>query len=705
MLFSNKSLVRLVSAAAFMLFYVGNSSAQTDVNKVVVAQTSGSSMYISVDHSALSLFNDSTIARLNPDGDGEWNTWKDALTNGNSPGMDVNFDSNAAYGLTNVDGSGDLTLGTITMTGFIIDGVGNATTASLNNSNGGITNAGSIAGATTINASGAITGGSLTDGSATLASGALSGATNIDGSGDLTMGTVTMTGFSVDADGDVVSKSLDNTSGGITNAGAISGATTVTASGTVQAEQLTSTDDLTVADVANIDGTLDLATGSITDQTGAISFGDDNLSTTGDLDISSGTLTLADDQISGDKVSGGTIGTVTISQLAGAMDANSQAMTNVNIDSGNIDGTAIGSTTPSTISATTIEASQDATFNGTNHLIYGETSIHNNLSVLDNTTGTTTQFSVDEATGNTTIAGTLTVAGAIDANNDLDLDGTDVDIDATNDISLDAGAASNFSTSDGALTLEGAGGVIVNATNGSLTLNGAGQTVDLDAVFIDVDATTITVDATTTTFSGNVEGPNATADNQFTTYYQLDSLANRAPFNETLRRFRLGTSQSITTGAGATRVALSGSGIYTESSDPVENPVDPLNPPMSVQSTGGQHIDLSDPGIYQVMLTMELSNSNVSDALALVEIYNYDALQDVFPDLRVLAADTEEVYGTGNAFTGVNSHLNLSMTFKADNSNEDIYIQITTYGADIDIEGYGFTVSRIGEEEGAILGP
>ena len=50
----------------------------------------------------------------------------------------------------------------------------------------------------------------MTDGTATLAAGALTGATNVDGSGDLTMGTVTMIGFSVDADGDVVSKSLNN---------------------------------------------------------------------------------------------------------------------------------------------------------------------------------------------------------------------------------------------------------------------------------------------------------------------------------------------------------------------------------------------------------------------------------------------------------------------------------------------------------------
>ena len=60
-----------------------------------------------------------------------------------------------------------------------------STVDSLNVQNGGITNAGSIA-----------------------------GATSIDGSGDLTMGTITMTGFSVDADGDTALKSLaiDNSS-------------------------------------------------------------------------------------------------------------------------------------------------------------------------------------------------------------------------------------------------------------------------------------------------------------------------------------------------------------------------------------------------------------------------------------------------------------------------------------------------------------
>ena len=41
------------------------------------------------------------------------------------------------------------------------------------------------------------------------AAGAIAGATSVDGTGDLTMGTITMTGFSVDADGDTAVKSLE----------------------------------------------------------------------------------------------------------------------------------------------------------------------------------------------------------------------------------------------------------------------------------------------------------------------------------------------------------------------------------------------------------------------------------------------------------------------------------------------------------------
>ena len=94
-------------------------------------------------------------------------------------------------------------------------------------SNGNTTIAG------TLDVNSYIVGTSITDGAATLASGALSSATDIDGSGDLTMGTITMTGFSVDADGDTSIKSLNNNSGGIINAGDITGATTINASGAI----------------------------------------------------------------------------------------------------------------------------------------------------------------------------------------------------------------------------------------------------------------------------------------------------------------------------------------------------------------------------------------------------------------------------------------------------------------------------------------
>lgn len=258
----------------------------------------------------------------------------------------------AIAGATSIDGSGDLTMATITMTGFSVDADGDtvgktlsasagvsagaastfaggvnlqssgvtnagaiagATTvsgsglfsahgglnagnsnftvsnagavvaASLNNSSGGITNAGSIAGATTISGSGALSIGA----GATLAgalnlqvggitnAGSIAGATSIDGSGDLTVGTITMTGFSVDADGDTSAKSLISTStisgsgaltalsleaygldaksAGISNAGAIAGATTITGSG------LLTMNDISVTSTTFLGGTITMS--------------------------------------------------------------------------------------------------------------------------------------------------------------------------------------------------------------------------------------------------------------------------------------------------------------------------------------------------------------------------------------------------------------------------------------------------------------
>ena len=113
-------------------------------------------------------------------------------------------------------------------------------------SNGNLSTTGTLgAGAATVTSLNASSGG-ITN------AGAISGASSIDGSGDLTMGTITMTGFSVAADGVMAA--------------------------------------LTGSSV----GTLTLADGSITDSSGSISFGSDNLDTTGTLDAGAATVTSLD---------------------------------------------------------------------------------------------------------------------------------------------------------------------------------------------------------------------------------------------------------------------------------------------------------------------------------------------------------------------------------------------------------------------------
>jgi hypothetical protein len=65
------------------------------------------------------------------------------------------------------------------------------------------------------------------------------------------------------------------------------------------------------------------------------------------LDVSAGTLTLADNQISGDKVEGGTIASITL--------------TSADINGGTIDGTVIGGSSAAAVTATALTATSSAT--------------------------------------------------------------------------------------------------------------------------------------------------------------------------------------------------------------------------------------------------------------------------------------------------------------------------------------------------------
>lgn len=62
------------------------------------------------------------------------------------------------------------------------------------------------------------------------------------------------------------------------------------------------------------------------------------------------------------------LGTVSIGTLGGPLNANSQAITNVNIDSGAIDGTNIGANSVGTGAFSTLSATGDGTFSGTGQI-------------------------------------------------------------------------------------------------------------------------------------------------------------------------------------------------------------------------------------------------------------------------------------------------------------------------------------------------
>ena len=314
--------------------------------------------------------------------------------------------------------------------------------------------------------------------------------------------------------------------------------------------------------------------------------------------------------------------------------------------------------------------------------------------------------------GNTMIAGALDInnfdvdaSGNLDLDANLDMDGTTADFQASGGISLDAGAASNFTTSAG-LTLEGGAGVTVTSTGGSMTLNGTGQTVYLDAATLDVDAATITVDATTTTFTGDVKGPRSTGDDEFVTYAQLDSMANKAPFNETYKAYKYpgGTAQNFPTGV-KTRMVLEDDGAldfyYAELSGPVTNPDDPTEPPYSIQGpTADYHMNLADKGIYQYFLSIEFENVGAVDAFVVVEVVNRDITPDAFfGSERIVSSESEFLYGSGFTY-GLPVHVNTGMTFETNNDDEDIYVDITVYGsgASVDLKGMSFSLSRVGEE-------
>jgi len=103
------------------------------------------------------------------------------------------------------------------------------------------------------------------------------------------------------------------------------------------------------------------------------------------------------------------------------------------------------------------------------------------------------------------------------------------------------------------------------------------------------------------------------------------------------------------------------------------------------------------------MLTIEFA-PNASDAMVLVELKNYDPTLSGFgANPRVIASTTGLV--SPSTFTDalgnpvvVNTHLNLAMTFATTSADEDLYVDITAFGDDVDVMSFALSVSRVGAE-------
>ena len=169
------------------------------------------------------------------------------------------------------------------------------------------------------------------------------------------------------------------------------------------------------------------------------------------LDLTQGTLELADDQISGDKIEGGTINSITINELGGSLDCNSQDMENINIINGTINNVSLGLTTPctelqldninidgNTISTTDIDGNLILQPNGN-----GEITTNSNITAQGTITGGT-------ITG-TSIVGTLTTVSQPNITEVGSLDGGSI---TTNFGDIDVGTSTITSNKLNSTTLK-----------------------------------------------------------------------------------------------------------------------------------------------------------------------------------------------------------------------------------------------------------
>ncbi len=358
-------------------------------------------------------------------------------------------------------------------------------------------------------------------------SGAGTGAISVDADGTLTMdsdGALTMGGSSVDVDADNGTLSLDGSTG--LNIG-------------------------TAADVAiDMDAsTLDIdASGAVTiDASGANAISIGAEANTGAINVGTGAS-------------------------ARAIQVGNAASTSVGID-------ALAVTIESVNALSLTDGTADLAYDGSGNVAltsvaYAHTATGAiSIDVVDNTAsaysiGSTGKADIlkvvsTDAGEGVTMSGTLGVLGLSSLRGIDNAHNGITNVGALSEVSSIASATASPTALDidasGILQLDGAGGITIGVA--------ADKAIDMDASTLDIDASgAVTIDGastiqinavTSTTFTGDVKGPRSTGDDEFVTYWQLDSLANTAAFNETYKANNTGVDQTLTNGT-LTRVKITG---------------------------------------------------------------------------------------------------------------------------------------------------
>ena len=436
--------------------------------------------------------------------------------------------------------------------------------------------------------------------------------------------------------------------------------------GTIASTTITSLASTTV-DTTNIEVTTIKAkdgttAGSIADSTGVVTLASSVLTTTDinggtidatnitvgsgkTLDVSSGTLTLADDQISGDKIQGGTVASMTITAMTGTLQTAAQP---------NI--TSLGTLSALTVDDIALDA-KTLTMTGSS----GDTA-----TLVVGTNGTLDITTTDASAAAANIQ--------ITADGTAELAGTTVTLDSSGGITLDAdGGTITFSdggSSLGTITSSGfTGDVVGNATTATTLANARtihGVSFDGSA---NIDLSEVIQDTVGAMVSSNTE------TNITVTYEDSDGTLD----------FTIGTLNQDTTGTADN---------FTVSAN---NSTDETVFLVFVDGATGSQGAETDTG-----LTYNPSSGNLTISGALVAA-SLDISGDVDVD-GTLEADAITVNGTGlaefisdtvGAMVSSNSEDGISVTYDDSDNTLDFNVADPTLTFTGDVTGSG-TVTNLG---------